>query len=264
VQSGFIQLRKMSGGLLQNGHNDLPLCHFFMSRTLTVRLMQMSKNQSPVKIMIVEDHALFREGLKKVLEETPGVEVVGEAENGAVFLELLKHAVPDLVFMDLKMPVMDGMIATEEALKRYPGLRIIILSMFGEEDYLFTMINKGICGYILKTARVFEIERAIDLVSSGDQYFSSELNGMLAKKLKQYTSNELTTFSERENEILKLLCKGLSTTEISTTIHLSKRTVEGYRAKLLEKTRQPNVINLILYSLKNKLVSVDEVESRNP
>jgi DNA-binding NarL/FixJ family response regulator len=226
--------------------------------------METSMARTPIRVMIVEDHALFREGLKKVLEDTPGVELVGEAENGVIFLELLKRVTPDLVFMDLKMPVMDGMKATEEALRIYPGLRIIILTMFGEEDYLYAMIHKGISGYILKTARVFEIERAIELVAGGEQYFSSEINGMLAKKLRQFTSQEITVFSSRETEILRLLCKGLSTPEISKMIHLSKRTVEGYRAKLLEKTRQPNVINLILYALKNKLVSVSEVESRNP
>jgi len=220
--------------------------------------------RKPVKVMIVEDHALFREGLKKVLDDIPGVELIGEAENGEAFLDLLKRITPDIVFMDLKMPVMDGMKATEEALRLYPRLRIIILSMFGEEDYLYAMIHKGICGYILKTARVFEIERAIELVSGGEQYFSSELNGILAKKLKQYSSQEIAVFTARESEILRLLCKGLSTPEISKKIHLSKRTIEGYRAKLLEKTGQPNVINLILYALKNKLVSVDEVESRNP
>ena len=226
--------------------------------------MEHSVTRKPVKVMIVEDHALFREGLKKVLDDIPGVELIGEAENGEAFLDLLKRITPDIVFMDLKMPVMDGMKATEEALRLYPRLRIIILSMFGEEDYLYAMIHKGICGYILKTARVFEIERAIELVSGGEQYFSSELNGILAKKLKQYSSQEIAVFTARESEILRLLCKGLSTPEISKKIHLSKRTIEGYRAKLLEKTGQPNVINLILYALKNKLVSVDEVESRNP
>lgn len=225
--------------------------------------MEKSMTRKPVKVMIVEDHALFREGLKKVLDDIPGVELIGEAENGEAFLELLKRMTPDIVFMDLKMPVMDGMKATEEALRLYPRLRIIILSMFGEEDYLSAMIHKGISGYILKTARVFEIERAIELVSGGEQYFSSELNGILAKKLKQYSSQEIAVFTARESEILRLLCKGLSTPEISKKIHLSKRTIEGYRAKLLEKTGQPNVINLILYALKNKLVSVDEVESRN-
>jgi DNA-binding NarL/FixJ family response regulator len=226
--------------------------------------MDQGTNHQTVKIMIVEDHVLFREGLKKVLEEIQGVELVGEAENGAVFLEQLKKVTPDLVFMDIKMPVMDGLEATERALRLNPKLRIIVLSMFGEEDYLFSMIQKGISGFILKTARIFDIERAIELVSKGEQYFSSEINGVLAKKLRQYTSQELVTFNPRETEVLKLLCKGLSTSEISKKLNLSKRTVEGYRAKLLEKTNQPNVINLILYALKNQLVSVHEVESKNP
>lgn len=226
--------------------------------------MEVSKVYHPVKVLIVEDHALFREGLKKVLEDIRGVTLIGEAENGAVFLELLKQVIPDIVFMDLNMPVMNGMEATEEALRLYPNLRIIILSMFGEEDYLYAMIHKGICGYVLKTARIYEIERAIDLVSHGEQYFSSEINGLLAKKLKQFTSHQVVDFNSRETEVLRLLCKGYSSLEISKKIHLSKRTVEGYRAKLLEKTRQPNVINLILYALKNKMVPVDDLETRNP
>ena len=226
--------------------------------------MEITKTRHLTKVLIVEDHALFREGLKRVLEDINGVEVVGEAENGAVFLDLLKHVTPDIVFMDLKMPIMDGIKATEEALRLNPDLRIIILSMFGEEDYLNVMIQKGICGYIMKTARISEIERAIELVSAGEQYFSSEINGLLAKKLKQYVNHEITVFNPRETEVLKLLCKGHSSTEISKLLHLSKRTVEGYRAKLLEKTGQPNVINLILFALKNNLVSVEEVETRNP
>jgi DNA-binding NarL/FixJ family response regulator len=213
--------------------------------------------------MIVEDHVLFREGLKKVLEEIEGVEVMGEAENGEAFLDLLRKEVPDLVFLDIKMPVMDGLEATERALKIHPHLKIIIITMFGEEEYLFSMLQRGISGFILKTARIFEIERAIDLVSRGEQYFSSEINGMLAKKLKQYTSQELLTFTVRENQILRYLCKGFSTSEISKELSLSKRTVEGYRARLMEKTNQPNVINLILFALKNKLVPVEEVEPRN-
>ncbi len=136
--------------------------------------------------------------------------------------------------------------------------------MFGEEEYLFSMIQRGISGFILKTARVFEIERTIEQVAGGGQYFSSEINGMLAKRLRQFSTHELMSFTNRENEILKFLCKGFSTHEISAKLHLSKRTVEGYRARLLEKTNQPNVINLILFALKNKLVAVDELEPWKP
>jgi DNA-binding NarL/FixJ family response regulator len=210
---------------------------------------------SPVKVMVVEDHDLFREGLKKVLNELPSVELAAEAENGAVFLDMLPEVKPDLVFMDLRMPVMGGIEATEKALSINPDLRIIVLTMFDEENYLFSMIQKGISGYILKTARIYEIERAIELVSQGEQYFSSEVNSHLARKLKQFTNHEQVLFTERESDILHLTCKGLSAQEIARKLHLSKRTVEGYRSKLLEKTNQPNVVNLIIYCLKNKLLS---------
>jgi len=122
------------------------------------------------KVVIVEDHAIFREGLKRVIEAMAGVELVGEAENGAQFLELLRKKKPDIVLMDIKMPVMDGIEATEKALILYPRLKIIILTMFGEEEYLYSLIQKGICGFMLKTARIVEIERAIQMVSEGMQH----------------------------------------------------------------------------------------------
>ena len=213
--------------------------------------------------MIVEDHDLFREGLKKVLKELPYVELVAEAENGAVFLDLLPKVLPDIVFMDIRMPLINGLDATDKALNLFPGLKIIILTMFGEENYIFSMIQKGISGFLLKTAKIYEIERAIELVSNGEQYYSSEINGMLAQKLKQFTSNDQVMFTERESEVLNLICKGLSTQEIAERLFLSKRTVEGYRSRLLEKTNQPNIINLIIYCLKNKLLSASVFEQEN-
>jgi two-component system, NarL family, response regulator DegU len=214
--------------------------------------------QYPIKVMIVEDHFLFREGLKRVLEEFNGVKLIGEAENGSAFLEQLKTKTPDIVFMDIKMPVMDGIVATGKALSLYPGLRIIIMTAYGEEQYLISLIQKGISGFILKNARVFEIEKAIELVSMGEQYFSSEINGLLAKRLRQFKSAEVITFSRRENEILQLLCEGHSAAEIAMKLNLSKRTIEGYKLRLMEKTNQSNVIKLILFALKNNLVSMDE------
>lgn len=210
------------------------------------------------RVIIVEDHAIFREGLKRVIETMPGVELIGEAENGIQFLELIKKKKTDIVLMDIKMPVMDGIEATEKALTICPTLRIIILTMFGEEEYLYSLIKKGISGFMLKTARIVEIERAIQMVAEGKQYFSPEINGLLVKKLRQVTSNEMEALSQRENEVLSLICQGYSTMQIADKLCASKRTVEGYKARLLEKTGQPTTLNLVIFALKNKLVTLEE------
>lgn len=188
----------------------------------------------------------------------PGVELIGEAENGAQFLDLLKKRKPDIVLLDIKMPVMDGIEATEKALSLYPKLKIIILTMFGEEEYLYSLIQKGISGFMLKTAKILEIERAIQMVSEGKQYFSPEINGLLVKRLRQITSNEIEALSPRENEVLSLICKGFSTTQIADKLCASKRTIEGYKARLLEKTAQPSTLNLVIFALRNKLVTLED------
>ena len=210
------------------------------------------------KILIVEDHAIFREGLKRVIEAMDGIELMAEAENGAQFLELLKKKKPDIVLMDIKMPVMDGIEATEKALMLCPKLKIIILTMFGEEEYLYSLIQKGISGFMLKTARILEIERAIQIVSEGKQYFSPEINGLLVKRLRQISSNEIESLSTREIEVLSLICKGYSTAQIADKLCASKRTIEGYKARLLEKTGQPSTLNLVIFALRNKLVALEE------
>ena len=213
-----------------------------------------------IKIMIVEDHVIFREGLKRVLSEMKGIELVGEAENGAVFLDLLKKTVPDIVLMDIKMPVMDGVEATERALKLYPRLKILVLSMGGEEEFLYSMVLKGVSGYLLKTTTMGNLEKAILRIMEGQQYYSAELNGLLAKKIRQFSTSEIPNFTKKEIEVLKLLCKGFSTIEIADDLCLSKRTVEGYRAKLLEKTGTSNTINLVLYAIRYKLVVLEGQE----
>jgi DNA-binding NarL/FixJ family response regulator len=210
------------------------------------------------KIMIVEDHAIFREGLKRVINEMNGVELLGEAENGAQFLQILKRNKPDIVLMDIKMPVMDGIEATEEALKLYPNIKIIILTMFGEEEFLYSLIQKGISGFMLKTAKIQEIEAAIRMVSEGRQYYSPEINGMLVNRLRKITSGDMESLTEREVEVLNLICKGFSTVQIADKLCASKRTIEGYKARLLEKTGQPSTLNLVIFALRHKLVALEE------
>ena len=209
-----------------------------------------------MKVIIVEDHAIFREGLKRIITELDDLELIGEAPNGAVFLEMLKKHTPDLVLMDIQMPVMDGIEATEKALIRNPSLKILVLSMFGEEEYVYSMVDKGIYGFILKTSDVSDFKKAIQKVSEGQQYYSEEIMQILVKKVRGFDTVDKIVLSEKETEVLRLLCRGLSNNEIADKLFISVRTVEGYRNKLLQKTNSSNVINLVLFALKNKLVII--------
>ncbi len=206
------------------------------------------------KIITVEDHAIFREGLRRIISEMDDMELVGEASNGVEFLKMLKKITPDLVIMDIQMPEMDGIEATEKALQFNPSLKILVLSMFGEEEYIYSMVDKGIYGFILKNSDVSDFKKAIMRVSDGQQYYSEEVMQVLVKKVRGYDTADKIIFTSKENEVLRLLCKGLSNAEIAEKIFVSTRTVEGYRNKLLQKTGTSNVLNLVIFALRNKLV----------
>ena len=214
-----------------------------------------------IKIHIVEDHQIFRQGLKVILSDIPNVEVIAESSNGKEFLAQLSIQVPDIVFMDIKMPEMDGIKATEEALLKYPDLKIIILSMFGEEEYIQRMIQLGISGFLLKNSDKTALEKAIQQVSTGNHYFSSEIMSVLAKSIykssREKNVREEIDISERELELLNNLSQGLSNKEIAEKMFISPRTVEGYKSKLMQKTGLNNSLNLILWAIKNNIVSSD-------
>jgi DNA-binding NarL/FixJ family response regulator len=211
-------------------------------------------SQTKTKIIIVDDHKLFRNGLRFILSEIEGVEIVGEASNGKEFLELLKFLKPDLVLMDISMPVMNGVEASREALEKYPNLKILVLSMFGEDAYYNTMIDIGVKGFILKDSDNSELKNAIQSILKGNNYFSQDL---LLKLIRNKTSAPSIKLSRRESEILTLICKGYSTNLISEQLHISHRTVERHRASLLSKTDSSNSISLVIYAIKNNLVSIN-------
>ncbi len=210
------------------------------------------------KVVLVDDHKLFRKGLRMLIDTLNRFEVAGEASNGVEFLSLLDQGKPDIVMLDIAMPEMDGIEAARLALLKYPDLKIITLSMFGEQDYYFKMVDAGVKGFLLKNSDFTEVRMALETVMEGGNYFSRELLMNLVNSLKN-SPEELTPdspLSDREKEIILLICKGMSTQEIADSLCLSKRTVDSHRANILLKTGCRNTASLVVYAIKEKLVEL--------
>ncbi len=215
-----------------------------------------------INIILVDDHNLFRESLSFLLSKSKNIEVIAEAENGEAFLNILDSKLPDVVLMDINMPKIDGVEATKKALELYPDLKIIALSMNGDEAYYYKMIQAGAKGFVLKKASSDELEKAIRTVIKGDDFFSPEL--MKSIIINFGTSKKITTekeiksvhFTSRENEVLKLICNGLTTKEISRKLYISIRTVEGHKSKIMDKLNAQNTANIIVQAFKNKIIEI--------
>jgi DNA-binding NarL/FixJ family response regulator len=212
--------------------------------------------QDDIRIVLVDDHTLFRNGLKNLLNGIQGFRVVGEAENGKKFLELLNENKPDIVLLDIAMPVMDGVEAATKALELYDDLSIITLSMFADEAYYKQMVEAGVRGFILKDAGIAEVESAIRTVYQGKTFFSQELLQALLSGLYQDAGVEKYDLSEREIEVIQEVCMGKSNLEIADDLCISKRTVEKHRANIMEKTHCKNTASLVIFAVKNKIVEV--------
>jgi DNA-binding NarL/FixJ family response regulator len=210
-----------------------------------------------IRIIIADDHQLFGNGLKILLNSFPDFEVIGEASNGEEFLKLLKSVTADIALMDINMPEMDGIEATRKGIKMSPDINIIALSMYDEEEYYYKMVDAGAKGFILKDSDISEVRDAILTVVKGGSYFSQELLYHVIQKIKHREhESKSANLSKREKEILFKICEGLSNQEIAETLFISKRTVDKHRANLLGKTNSKNTASLILFAIRNKLIEI--------
>ena len=210
-------------------------------------------------IIIVDDHLIFRQGLKSIITLENIANVIGEASNGIELLELLSALKPDLVLMDIDMPRMNGLDATEKALELMPELKIIAFSMFSDEEYYYKMIDRGVKGFILKTSGINELENAINNVMGGESYFSNELLRKIINNFGRAGNSkpvDQSNLTEREIEVLQQICLGLSTEEIAEKLFISPKTVKSHKSNLLEKTVCKNTPALILFAIKNKIVEI--------
>ncbi|HHU58345.1 MAG TPA: response regulator transcription factor [Bacteroidales bacterium] len=216
------------------------------------------ENKQSIRVFLVDDHTLFLKGLKSLLDPLHDFTVIGEAYNGLEFLEKFEAARPDVVLMDISMPEMDGIEASKKVLEQDPNLKIITLSMYGDQEYYSRMLEIGVRGFVLKDSDIQEVKTAIHTVAEGGNYFSQPLlRGLiLARKENPPTEQEDDQLSERELEVLLEICQGLSNNEIADKLFISKRTVEKHRANVLLKTGCKNTASLVVFAIKNHLVEL--------
>ncbi|MEE4256386.1 MAG: response regulator transcription factor [Bacteroidales bacterium] len=218
----------------------------------------MNKTDKTLKIIIVDDHEFFRNGLKMVVNRLKYASVVGEASNGREFIELQREKQADLVLLDIQMPIMNGIEASEVAIKEFPELKIVILTMFDDEEYIEKMMDIGVHGFLLKNITRDLLDQALQSIAAGNTYYSPELWSYFGKKFSEQKKEEKTDlqFTPRETEILQLICDGLSNKEISEELFISERTVIGHKSNLLAKTNCKSTISLLSFAIKNKLVKI--------
>jgi DNA-binding NarL/FixJ family response regulator len=214
---------------------------------------------SKIRIAIADDYKIFREGLKVGLSSDEDLEVMMEADNGEDLLKALEKEIPDVILMDLKMPIMDGMEATKEVRKKYPSIKVLVVSMYEDDKFIIHLMENGANGYLLKNTEPDEIRRSIYAVHENGYYFNDLVNKALLKKLVLKNNlkpsfNQNVELSERELEVLKMICEEKTAAEIAKEIYLSPRSVEGIRQRLIEKVGVRNSAGLVMFAVKSGLV----------
>lgn len=215
------------------------------------------------RIILVDDHKIFREGVSFVLSQLKDFHVAGEASNGKEFLEILEYTPADIVLMDISMPVIDGLTATIQALAKYPSLKIIALTMSCDNEHFYKMVQAGISGFLLKESGKEELVKALSAVTKNETYFPQNLLHRLILQSVPFPmnsslpgNNELR-FTLIESQILKFICKGLTVAQIAEKLSMSIRGVENCKNDLMIRTGSKNCINLSVFAIKNNLVNID-------
>jgi DNA-binding NarL/FixJ family response regulator len=217
--------------------------------------MKNTESQNIIKVAIADDHALFRTGVKTSLSSRKNIQMVGEAENGMQLLNLLKHIQPDVLLLDIQMPIMDGLTTLPEVKKLYPDVKVIMLSMHNDHSMISKMMEIGANSYLTKDSDSESIYQAIKTCYEQEFYFNeltnkALLSGLRNKRFDEPAVPQDVNLSEKEVNILKLMCEEKSTKEIADIVDLSPRTVEAIRDKLKTKTGTKSMAGLVMFAVK--------------
>lgn len=214
-----------------------------------------------IKVLLADDHAVVRDGLRALLEASSEVEVIGDAANGRQAVELVGELNPDIVIMDISMPELNGIDAARQILGTSPQVGVIILSMLGTSDHIFTALQAGVKGFLLKESAGREVMEAVRSVHGGETYFSRPITSTLITDYLQARrdtqTGTLESLSARENEILCMVVEGKTSAEIGDILHLSPKTVETYRSRMMQKLGISDLPQLFKFAIKHGLLSLD-------
>lgn len=215
-----------------------------------------SQNTARYRIIIADDHPFFRDGFEIALQQIEGVKKITHASNGKEVLRLLKAEEYDLVFMDIKMPEMNGIEATREIEMNHPNIKVIALSMYDDRKNVIEMFNSGASGYIIKNTDRKEIESAIKKVMAGGHYFASDIEKefmeiLIRKQKKVSRIKPAIKITDREASVLTLLCQGYSNAQMAERLFVTEKTIEFHRSELIRKTKSKNSAELVIWATKN-------------
>lgn len=222
----------------------------------------MSNHYLPIRIVLADDHEIFRDGFRVMLKKQTAVELIGEAGDGEQLIQLVREIQPDVVITDIKMPKLDGIQATKILSKEFPEIGIISLSMFDEENLIIDMLEAGAKGYLLKNAHKDEIIAAVEAVFKKQTYYCNHTSRKLTKMIAESSFNphkrasQKPEFSDKEISVMRFICQELSNKEIASQLNLSVRTIEGYREKIQEKINARNTAGIVVYAIKNRIYQV--------
>ena len=219
----------------------------------------MQPYEHPIRLLLVDDHQILRDGLKKAIQQEPDFELAGEADNGREALVLSQEIKPDIIIMDVSMQGLNGIEASRQIIKQNPGQKIIGLSMHSDRHYVMGMLKAGVCGYILKTNAFEELAQAVRKVFSGESYVSSQITGIIIDSAIGTPSGPITDgkeeLSSREIEILQLIAEGKNTAYMAGQLNISKHTVENHRQSLRNKLKLNTIADLTRYAIRKGIVS---------
>ena len=214
-----------------------------------------------IRILLADDHGIVREGLRSLLEKEPDIEVVGEAEDGRKALGLVRELLPDVVIMDISMPGLNGADATRQIVRQFPTVKVIALSMHSNRIFVADMLKAGASGYVLKECLFEELVEAIRIVAAGDKHLSPKVAGVVVsdyvKRLAGGAESPLETLTGRQREVLQLIGEGKNTKQIALELHVSSKTIEASRRKIMEKLDAHSIAELVKIAIVGGLASLE-------